>query len=230
MKKIIRGIHKFHDEVFPRYQGLFHDLADGQHPRALFVTCADSRVLPSLFTQTEPGELFLCRNAGNMIPPHGTQSGGVTATIEYAVMALKVPHVVVCGHSDCGAMRALLHPEKTEGMPNVQAWLNHGELARQIVAEMHPDLSEAEKVDLLIKENVVAQLDHLKTHPPVATGLRRGTLQVHGWVYHIASGEMEAWDQEKRVFRPIEELYQPLIEEPDGAPAMAMSVDSTIVD
>src|SRR5512140_1034345 len=114
MERLLRGLSKFQNEVFPKQKHLFQQLADRQNPRALFITCADSRVVPQLITQADPGDLFICRNAGNIVPPYGEMNGGVSATIEYAVMALEVRHLVICGHSDCGAMRAVMNPEKVK--------------------------------------------------------------------------------------------------------------------
>jgi carbonic anhydrase len=204
MEKLCAGYHKFKQDVFPEMKGLFEQLAGEQHPHALFVTCADSRVIPSLFTQADPGELFLCRNAGNIVPPYGERLGGVSATIEYAVLVLDVKNIVVCGHSDCGAMRAVLHPENIKHMPTVEAWLTHAELARTVVEDNYPDLPEERKLEVLIKENILAQLDHLKTHPSVASRIKRGELQLHGWFYEIHSGVVEAYDAESDQFVPLE--------------------------
>src|SRR5262245_46408318 len=123
---------KFRREVFPQHQELFENLAASQSPSVLFVTCSDSRVVPDLILQSRPGDLFICRNAGNIIPPHGELAGGVSATIEYAVDVLQVRAIIVCGHSDCGAMRALLHPEKLTHLPTVARWLRQAESARRI--------------------------------------------------------------------------------------------------
>lgn len=197
MQHLLNGVSKFQREVFPRERALFEQLAQGQSPSALFVTCADSRVVPSLITQTRPGELFICRNAGNMIPAYGEVHGGVSATIEYAVGVLNIRHIVVCGHSDCGAVKALLSPEKLEGLPTVKSWLAHGEAARRVVMDNFNghNLTEDALLRLLTEENVVAQVDHLRTHPVVASQLARGALQIHGWVYDIRTGSVDVWDR-----------------------------------
>ena len=149
-----------------------------------------------MITQTEPGDLFICRNAGNMVPAYGEYHGGVSATIEYAVSALNVEHVIVCGHTDCGAMKGILHPELLVDMPSVKSWLAHGELARMMVKENYPDLCPEEQLKVLIQENAVAQLAHLQTFPCIAARLARGKIQLHAWVYNIKTGEVQAWDQD----------------------------------
>jgi carbonic anhydrase len=204
MDRLLRGLAQFQRDVFPKQRHLFHQLASSQNPEFLFIACADSRVVPQLITQSAPGDLFICRNAGNMVPPYGEMSGGVTATIEYAVVALGVQHIIVCGHRDCGAMRAVMHPEKVSRMPNVASWLRHGELARHMVEENYNHLQGEERLRALTKENIVAQLDHLKTHPSVAARLASGKLELHGWLYHIESGEVEAYDAERGSFVRLE--------------------------
>lgn len=205
MERLVQGVSKFQREVFPRQRELFEQLAAKQNPQALFITCADSRVVPDLITQADPGDLFICRNAGNMIPAYGEMNGGVSATIEYAVVALNIRHIIVCGHSDCGAMKGVLHPEAVEQMPTVRDWLAYGEMARRIVTEAYPQLSEESKLNALVAENVVAQLDHLKTHPSVASRLAAGRISIHGWVYNIRTGHVEAWDAKHSRFVPIEQ-------------------------
>lgn len=209
MDRLLRGLAKFQKEVYPGQKHLFKQLASGQKPEYLFITCADSRVVPALITQADPGELFLCRNAGNIVPPYGEMTGGVSATIEYAVVALEVKHVIVCGHTDCGAMNGVLHPEKVKKLPTVAAWLKHGDLAREIVQQKYPDLSPEERLPKLTQYNVVAQLDHLRTHPSVAARVAIGKLDLHGWYYHIESGEMEAYDAEQGRFVTLDGISAP---------------------
>lgn len=205
MERLLEGVKKFQQDVYPQHVELFEELATAQYPRILFITCADSRVVPDMITQSKPGELFICRNAGNMVPPYGELHGGVSATIEYAVLALNIKHVVVCGHTDCGAMKGVLHPEMVANLPTVKTWLNHGEPARRIVADYYPDLSETEKLPLLTEENVVAQLENLRTHPSVASRLAGGDISLHGWVYDIGHGKVRAWDPVEKSFIPIEQ-------------------------
>lgn len=215
MDRLLAGVKAFQRDVYPQHRELFEDLAVSQAPRALFITCADSRVVPTMMTQTRPGELFLCRNAGNMVPPYGEVNGGVSATIEYAVAVLNVPHIIICGHSDCGAVKALLHPEKLESLPTVKSWLGYGERARRIVTENYSELKGEAMIRALTEENVVAQLENLRTHPSVAARVARGALSLHGWYYNIGRGAVDVFDAEQRRFVPVEEYrLRPASERP----------------
>jgi carbonic anhydrase len=204
MDRLFDGIARFQRDIFPQQEGLFNELAGGQHPHTLFITCADSRINPTLITQTEPGELFVCRNAGNMVPPYGELHGGVSATIEYAAAVLQVGHIVVCGHSDCGAMKGLLHPESVEQLPAVRSWLDHGAAARWIVKENFAQLPEEQVLPTLTEQNVLAQLTNLATHPSVAARLQRGAVVLHGWVYHIKTGRIDVYSRQTGRFAPIQ--------------------------
>jgi carbonic anhydrase len=185
-----RGVLKFKREGFGRSRALFRKLVKSQSPRVLFITCADSRVVPSLITQTRPGDLFVERNPGNIVPLYSRHAVGVSASIEYAVDALKVGHVVVCGHSDCGAVKGILHPEKLAGIPAVKRWLTYGNRSRQMLKRRARGLSEERQLELLTQLNVIVQIEHLKTHPSVARRLRQRKLALHGWVYRIHDGEI----------------------------------------
>jgi carbonic anhydrase len=204
MQALVKGIQHFQQHDFPAKIRLFKRLAKGQQPIALFITCSDSRINPNLITHTEPGELFILRNAGNIVPPHGTSSGGEEATIEYALLGLGIQDIIVCGHSHCGAMGALLAPEGIrESMPAVCAWLRHAESARRIVATKYRHLRQPELARAAIQENVLVQLDNLRTHPPVAVGLASGQVRLHGWVYTIETGQVAAYDPERGQFVPL---------------------------
>lgn len=168
MQRLVRGVHQFQTEVVGKKAEFFAGLAKGQRPHTLFITCSDSRLSPNLLTQTEPGEIFILRNAGNIIPPHSATVGGETATIEYAVGVLEVTDIVVCGHTHCGAMTGLLHPEKLADLPAFRAWLGHADATRRIVAENYAALAEEERLNVAIQENVLVQLEHLRTLPVVA--------------------------------------------------------------
>lgn len=205
MEKLVEGFKKFQAEIFGAKRELFSRLSEGQTPRALFITCSDSRIDPTLLTQTEPGELFILRNAGNIVPSYGETMGGSTATIEYAIAVLGVKHVIVCGHTDCGVMRALLHPESVEDLPAVRSWMVQAETTRRIVRENYADLKGDDLLVTTIQENVRIQLDHLKTHPAVAVRLRRRTLTLHGWVYSIRTGDIWAYDEDKDAFVSLAE-------------------------
>ncbi|KRW60838.1 carbonic anhydrase [Pseudomonas sp. TTU2014-080ASC] len=202
LQRIVEGFQRFRQDVFPQQEELFKKLAHQQSPKAMFITCADSRIVPELITQSNPGDLFVTRNVGNVVPPYGQMNGGVSTAIEFAVMALGVQHIIICGHSDCGAMKAVLKPAELERMPTVKAWLRHAEVAKTVVAD-NCSCGEHEVLGILTEENVVAQLDHLRTHPSVASRLARGDLYIHGWVYDIESSAIKAYDAEKGEFREI---------------------------
>ncbi len=205
MQQVYARYRRFREELFPARQELFSHLKDRQDPEILFITCSDSRIAPDLVIGSEPGDLFVCRNAGNIVPAYGEMLGGVSATVEYAVTVLKVKAIVLCGHSDCGAMKALLNPESLAGLPTISSWLKHAETARRIVAEGPPDRSPQERLEELIEENVLAQLEHLETHPSVVARLRRGDLDLYGWVYRIQTGEILAFDATRNRFVPLDE-------------------------
>lgn len=206
MNELIGRVYGFAKQVFPNQSDLYSKLAaHGQSPKALMISCADSRVVPEHIMQAEPGDLFVCRNAGNIVPPYATQNGGVTSTVEYAVMVLGIHDIIVCGHSDCGAMKAVANPAGLEKMPNVAAWLRHSCAAEQVVNENYPGVEGGERVRAISLENVVAQLNHLRTHPAVAAGIARGDIALHGWFFDIGAGQVLALDGETGRFLPIDE-------------------------
>jgi len=194
VEKFLRGISRFQKDIYPEHQDLFERLALGQRPEALFITCADSRIDPCLLTQTKPGELFICRVIGNVVPPYPDAIGGVSATIEYAVGVLRVPEVIVCGHTDCGVMRGALDPEALQTYPSVSAWL------RYVRVERREPKPTAESLLGLTEDNVVAQLRHLRSHPTVAARLEQGDLALHGWIYHIGPGIVTAYSEASQRF------------------------------
>ncbi len=201
MTRLIRGALDFQRRIFGGKRSLFGRLAGGQKPPALFVTCSDSRINPNLLTQTEPGELFILRNAGNLVPPHGAPAGGEAATVEYAVAHLKVHEIVVCGHSHCGAVAGLLKPEALDGLPNVAAWLAYG---RDILPKLE-GVPPEERMGRAIEANVLLQLEHLRTHPAVAAALGARALRLHGWAYHFETGVVRAYDPVQGRFVPLAE-------------------------
>lgn len=206
MDHIIDGVLRFQREVHPNREALFHALSLGQQPAAMFIGCADSRIVPEVLTQQGPGSLFVVRNAGNIVPPSSTEPGGVTASIEYAVAVLGIPDIVICGHSGCGAMTAILQgAQQLEKLPAVARWLHYADPARDAVAARCAEASHEEKLNALIHENVIAQLDHLLTHRVVAEGVRNKQLRLHGWVYDIASGSVSTYDVRVGRFVPISE-------------------------
>lgn len=211
MPKFAAGVVRFQNEVFPEKKELFEALSKGQSPEALFITCSDSRIETAMITQTEPGELFICRNAGNIVPPHTNHTGGMTASIEFATAALQVPHIVVCGHTECGAMKGALglteDPASLDTLPHVKEWLSYSRAAVQVVDIKHPDVSAEDRMTALLRENVILQLQHLKTHPAVAARLAKGDLQLHGWVYDIKTGDVHAYDEKTGEFSTVDKLY-----------------------
>jgi carbonic anhydrase len=202
VQEIIEGLIRFQREVFPQQSALFKRLSTEQNPSTLFVTCSDSRVVPELLTQSEPGLLFVIRNAGNIVPSYGPEPGGVSATVEYAIAVLGVTDIVICGHSNCGAMTAISTCTNLEHMPAVASWLRHADAAKAINASRHYG-SDAERLEALVKDNVIAQLGNIRTHPSVAVGLVNKTLRLHGWIFDIESGEMLALDGKTGKFLPL---------------------------
>lgn len=194
MQEIINGYLKFRREAFPERAELFDSLAGQQSPGTLFIACSDSRVVPELLTQQEPGGLFVIRNAGNIVPAYGPQPGGVSAGVEYAVAVLGVRDIVICGHSDCGAMTALLQGANLDHLPAVAGWLAHASAAKA-VNDSQQHATATGQLGALVRGNVMAQLANLKTHPAVARALDQGTLSLHGWAYDIQSGHMEVLDE-----------------------------------
>lgn len=202
MQKIIDGFLKFQKEVFPERSDLFKKLADQQSPKVLFITCSDSRVVPELLTQQEPGDLFVIRNAGNIVPCYGPEPGGVSATVEYAISVLKVSDIVICGHSNCGAMAAISSCQCLDHLPAVAHWLRYADAAKVVVAAREY-ATPLERANALVRENVVAQLANIRTHPSVALALSQGQLTLHGWVYDIENGAIDALDASTKTFVPL---------------------------
>ncbi|HEX7816303.1 carbonic anhydrase [Dyella sp.] len=194
MKRLIQGFDTFRRDVFPQQRELFKRLADKQNPHTLFITCADSRVMPEMIFSAQPGELFVYRNIGNIVPPYAQHVSGVVAAIEYAVKVLRVAHIVICGHSDCGAMKALMNPAALQDKPSVEAWLKHADVARYVVAEHGATMTDSETLRRLTEENVVGQLEHLRTLPSVAAAIATGSLNIHGWIYDIEHADISAFD------------------------------------
>lgn len=203
MDHLLTGLHQFHTQVFRREREFFSKLATGQNPSALFIGCSDSRVDPSIITQTGMGELFVMRNAGNIVPCYGASNGGEPATIEYAVSVLGVKDIIICGHSGCGAITAMLHPEKMEKLPLVKEWLDHAEATRRIVLENYPNVTGDEQLAVAVSEHVLVQIENLQTHPSVAVKLQRGELTLHGWVYQMQTGEVLAYSSEDGRFTAL---------------------------
>jgi len=202
--RILKGLSRFQKTVYPKHRDLFQKLALGQRPEALFITCADSRIDPCMLTQTKPGDLFISRVIGNIVPPYPDAIGGVSATIEYAVGVLGVADVIVCGHTDCGVMKGVLNPEPLEPLTSVTAWLNYAQPARKAVLQQEATHSGPEFLLALTERNVVEQLGNLRTHPSVAARLEQGDLRLHGWVYDLGEGFVTAYDPDRAAFVRLE--------------------------
>lgn len=199
MEKLVQGLRKFQSSYFCRNQDLFEQLSHGQKPRVLFIACSDSRVDPNLITQSQVGELFVIRNAGNIVPPYGAANGGEGASIEYAIQALDINQVIVCGHNHCGAMKGLLKLDSLrESMPLVCNWLNHAEATRRLIKENYGDREGEELLDVTIAENVLTQLENLRTYPFIHSRLCQNKLTLHAWVYHIETGTVMSYDPDLR--------------------------------
>ncbi|TWT34781.1 carbonic anhydrase [Blastopirellula retiformator] len=212
MQKLVQGIRQFQQTEYSRKESLFAELATGQAPPTMFITCSDSRVDPNLITGSDPGDLFVLRNAGNMIPYQDAASGEV-ATIEYAVQALNVQHIVVCGHSQCGAMKATLDPASCNSLPSVAEWLKNSKDVVQRTTRRHGEQSPERMLELVIQENVRMQLENLQSLEFVAAALAEGRLQLHGWTYDIGKGAVESLQPEPNEFVSVFDAGQYQVDE-----------------
>lgn len=201
--RLIQGVAQFQQNVFGAKESLFRKLEHGQSPAVLFITCSDSRINPNLLTLTDPGELFILRNAGNIVPPHGTGPSGEAATIEYAVRHLKVRDVVVCGHSKCGAVSGLLSPQSLTDLPAVKDWLAYAAGVAEETDRLAKGLPPEERLITAVEQNVLRQLANLRTHPAVIEALAARKLRIHAWVYRFESGEVMAHDAAAGKFVPL---------------------------
>jgi carbonic anhydrase len=192
VQKLAAGIHHFQANYFASHRQLFEQLAtNGQRPETLFITCSDSRVVPNLITNAAPGELFIVRNVGNIVPAvERGVLGGVSAAIEYAMEVLEVGNVIVCGHTNCGAIEAILHPERVGHLPFVRRWLAQSESIGGLIEERYGHLAPDARVTAAVQENVLVQLENLRSFPFVAKRLDDGRLKMSGWVFKIATGEI----------------------------------------
>ncbi len=198
MRKLLKGVHQFQNNYFSSHREMFEQLSLGQHPRILFITCCDSRIDPNLITQTEPGELFIIRNIGNIIPPYGTTTGAEGAAIEYAIQELGIKNIIVCGHSHCGAMKGLLQVSSlNEKTPLVRDWLKYAEATRMIIDEHYQGHEGEERLNAAIEENVLTQIENLRSYPIVHSKLYSGQLTLHAWVYKIETGGVFVYSTER---------------------------------
>ena len=203
MQKLVQGLHQFQSQIFSSHKELFERLGKSQAPETLFITCSDSRIDPNLITQAGPGDMFILRNVGNLVARYDEHIGSTAAAIEFAVAALKVKQIILCGHSNCGAMKAVLEPESLEGMPAMKEWMAHAAETSRLVRENYGHLEGEARLTATVEENVLVQLENLRTHPSVAAAMERGELRVHGWVYKIQTGEVFAYDATQAQFVPL---------------------------
>jgi carbonic anhydrase len=221
MEKLVSGILKFQENKFKAHKELFKDLAKGQSPEVLFITCSDSRIDPCLITQTKPGDLFIARNAGNLVPPHYSQAtADMDASIEFAMQVLAVKHIVICGHTDCGAMKGAANPENISHLHHVHSWLSNAEAAAARVKARHGKIGPEQLLELT-QENVVQQLKHLETHPSVAARLATHEVMLHGWVYDIGEGDIYCYESKNRAFVSVHEHYKHIVENPNDGQYVA---------
>lgn len=212
MKKLIEGLRHFQEHVLWERREQFERSTQGENPHALLIACSDSRVLPETLMQADPGDLFVSRNAGNLVPPSDAPSGEA-ATIEYAVTALGVTDVIVCGHYRCGAVRAILHPEEAVELTKTNEWLAHAAETRAVIQEEHPHLSGESLWDKAVERNVLAQVDNLTKHAAVSAALAAGTVRIHAWVLRFETSEVLAYD-------PMSNAFSPLVEMPTVHPVL----------
>lgn len=194
MRELQEGVTCFRRDVYPAKRTLFEKLKDGQSPHTLFITCSDSRIDPCLITQTEPGDLFVVRNAGNLVPPADGAATGEQGTIEFAVAALGVRYAVVCGHSGCGAVKGLLNRDSLGSLPMVDSWLRYAEPTLERIDPAKSTLEEA------IKANVLVQMENLKTLPAVKQAVDQGKLTLLAWYYDIGDGKIDHYDPDRSAF------------------------------
>lgn len=208
LEQLKRGVRHFQTNVYPQRAGTFTRAAsESQQPHTLFITCADSRIDPIAITNSGIGEVFVTRNIGNIVPAYGEMLGGVSAVIEFAVHALGVRHIVVCGHTQCGAMHALLEPTSVAEMPTVQNWLLNAQAAVRSAATLHDQestkLGQRNQIDVLTEQNVLLQMQHLKSHPSVTRAMSKGDLTLSGWIYCIGTGEVRVAEEGQHTFLPV---------------------------
>ena len=209
MKKLIRGIIDFQQNVLPKRREIFAKLALGQSPDTLFIACSDSRVAPNWFASTDPGDLFVIRNVGNLVAPSGKNGHSAAdesegAAIEFAVNNLGVKDIIICGHSDCGAMKALVGGRENVQTPNLKAWLRHGEISLSKLNDMKDFAPSLPLHNRLSQLNVVQQIENLKSYPIVRDKLATKEIRVHGWWFELSNAAVHVYDLEKKKFVKID--------------------------
>jgi carbonic anhydrase len=204
MKKLIKGLHKFQKEVFPIQKNFFQNLAKGQEPEILFITCSDSRINPHLVTSADPGDLFILRNAGNIIPPYSNNASGEAATIEFAVGQLKVKDIIICGHSYCGAIEATFNLNKITNQPILKSWLENNILPTlNLVNKNYQNLDRESLLDILLQEHILQQIENLKTYPIINQAIADNKLSLHAWIYKFEDGDIYSYNSQEGQFENI---------------------------
>jgi MFS superfamily sulfate permease-like transporter/carbonic anhydrase len=204
--KLFEGVDRYRKDIQSRYLSLFAKLADGQSPHTLFITCSDSRINPNLITSTEPGELFVVRNVGNIVPPFGSSTPAEGAAIEYAVGVLGVKEIVVCGHTRCGAMGEIVSgriymPENARKLPSVAEWLKEG-------ADLRMQLPKDASPDMATELNLKLQLQRLAEYPIVKEAVMSGKVRLHAWVFDMPSGTLREWSEVDQAFIPMGACFE----------------------
>lgn len=200
LEDIRDGVLRFRKKIFPIRRAIYEQLANHQAPQILFITCIDSRVDPADLCDADPGDMFVERTPGNLVPLYADTRSGISASIEYAVTALEVTDIIICGHSDCGALKATLAPRKRKKLPAVDRWMHWADEAAAYVRKHHRNDDDATKLHHLCQRNVLAQMQHIESHPSVAKRRAAGLLRIHGWVYEIHTGEVHACHPETGEF------------------------------
>lgn len=213
--KLLVGIRHFKNHQLKEKKELLASLSKGQSPDAIFITCSDSRIDPHLFTHSGLGTLFIGRNPGNIVAPvdNSPQASGEGATLEFGLMHLNISEIIICGHSHCGAMKGLLTDKLDQQLPNTAAWLKYSSVLIENLEQRHPEITDDNsllKLKCLTQDNILLQMEHLKTHPSVKTRLAEGKLKIHGWYYEIETGEVYVYNPQKKSFVSFEQTVQEL--------------------
>ncbi len=203
LQHLIEGVHYFQNVGFKQQKELFERLAGGQNPEACFITCSDSRIDPNLITNASPGQMFIVRNPGNVVPCYGTANNSAMAAVEFAVAVLEVKDVIVCGHTHCGAMAGLFHPESISNLRSLKEWLIHCDSTCEIIKDHYSHLEGEDLYTVASEENVLVQLEHLRTLPVIASRLSRGLINLHAWMYKIETGEMYVYESTEGQFKKM---------------------------
>lgn len=195
IKKLTEGHHTFQGTDYITMEDSFKELAKGQAPEVLFITCSDSRINPELILQYAPGDVFMIRNAGNIVPISADMSPAEMGTIEFAVSVLNVKHIIVCGHSDCGAVKGMLDPTKLEALPYLHEWILRSSTDFRI--------NEGATLETHIQQNIENQLTHLRQYDFINQRVQDNKLSLHAWMYNISAGTIEAFSESEKQWLPL---------------------------